>query len=192
MTDIELWKSSQKGDKNSYEQLFKFYYPFLFNYGLKHTTDRCFLEDCIQELFLEIWEKAERKNIKSFKAYIFQIFRNKLYRYFDKNKKIIITTFTGNIMHHQSTFELSKENFIIENETEREKLNSLYQSISKLSKKQQEIIYLRFQLNLSYEEISSIMNISYQVSRNLLYQALKTLKKSLALFQFWSFFWNFC
>lgn len=192
MTDIELLKSSQKGDKNSYEQLFKFYYPFLFNYGLKHTADRCFLEDCIQELFLEIWEKAEEKNIKSFKAYIFQTFRNKLYRYFDKNKKIIITTFTSNIMHHQSTFELSKENFIIENETEREKLNSLYQSISKLSKKQQEIIYLRFQLNLSYEEISSIMNISYQVSRNLLYQALKTLKKSFNLFQFGSFFLNFC
>jgi RNA polymerase sigma factor, sigma-70 family len=190
MRDSELWEGSQNGDKSSYERLFKFYYPFLFNYGLKHTADKCFLEDCIQELFLEIWEKANEKNIKSFKAYIFQTFRNKLYRYFDRNKRISITTFTG--IMHQSFFELSKEDFIIENEIEREKLSSLYQSISRLSKKQQEIIYLRFNLNLSYEEISSIMGISYQVSRNLLYQAIKKLKKSLHLIQFGSVFLNFC
>ena len=191
MTDIELWENSQNGDKNSYEQLFKFYYPFLYNYGLKHTTDKYLLEDCIQELFLEIWEKANEKNIKSFKAYIFQAFRNKLYRSFLKNKRTIITGFANNIIH-PSVFEISKEDFIIEGEIEHEKFSSLYQSISKLSKRQQEIIYLRFHLNLSYEEISAIMNISYQVSRNLLYQAIKTLKKSLNLFQFGSAFLNFC
>ncbi len=51
--------------------------------------------------------------------------------------------------------------------------------MDKLSARQREIIYLRFYHNMSYEEISDVMQINYQVCRNLLSQAIKSLRKLL-------------
>jgi RNA polymerase sigma-70 factor (ECF subfamily) len=53
-------------------------------------------------------------------------------------------------------------------------------ALERLSSRQKEIIYLKYYQNLSYEEVSEIMNINYQVARNLLYQAIKSLKTILA------------
>jgi RNA polymerase sigma factor (sigma-70 family) len=53
-------------------------------------------------------------------------------------------------------------------------------ALGRLSNRQKEIIYLKYYQNLSYEEVSEIMNINYQVARNLLYQAIKSLKSLLA------------
>jgi len=52
-------------------------------------------------------------------------------------------------------------------------------ALSRLTNRQKEIIYLKYYQNLSYEEVSEIMNINYQVARNLLYQAIKSLKSML-------------
>ncbi|MFX8554371.1 sigma factor, partial [Acinetobacter baumannii] len=52
-------------NKSSFEQLFKSYYKFLIHYGLKHTTNEVLLEDCVQELFLELWDKAPHLQIQS-------------------------------------------------------------------------------------------------------------------------------
>jgi RNA polymerase sigma-70 factor (ECF subfamily) len=54
------------------------------------------------------------------------------------------------------------------------------QAIDQLSNRQKEIIYLKFYQNLSYEEVSEIMNINYQVARNLLHQAIKAMRKILS------------
>ena len=40
-----------------------------------------------------------------------------------------------------------------------------------------EVVYLRIYKGLSYEEVSEIMQLNYQVVRNLLYTALKAFKK---------------
>lgn len=49
--------------------------------------------------------------------------------------------------------------------------------LAALSNRQREIIYLRFYQNLDYEEISEVMNINYQASRNLLSHAIKVLRQ---------------
>jgi RNA polymerase sigma-70 factor (ECF subfamily) len=61
-----------------------------------------------------------------------------------------------------------------------EKKQRVIKALEGLSHRQKEIIYLKYYQNLSYEEVSEIMNINYQVARNLLYQAIKSLKNMLA------------
>jgi RNA polymerase sigma-70 factor (ECF subfamily) len=175
--DIILWQGTRNGDKDSFEQLFKYYYRFLIHYGLKHTTNESLLEDCVQELFLELWEKAAQTQIQSFRGYLFQSFRFKLYRHLERIRKF------ETLMEKKdedSNFTLSKEDFIINDEENSEKIQILKKSIGNLSKRQQEIIYLRFYQNLDYNDICEIMDLSYQVSRNLLYQSIKALKKDIA------------
>ncbi|MDE3145679.1 MAG: sigma-70 family RNA polymerase sigma factor, partial [Bacteroidota bacterium] len=175
--DMTLWQGARNGDKNSFEQLFKYYYRFLIHYGLKHTDNENLLEDCAQELFLELWEKAPQTHIQSFRGYLFQSFRFKLYRHLERSRKY--DSLQKNT-DDDSDFTLSKEDFIISDEEDSEKIDILKKSLEKLSKRQQEIIYLRFYQNLDYNDICEIMGISYQVSRNLLYQSIKALKKDIA------------
>lgn len=178
LNDIELWQGTRERDKTSFEKLFKHYYKFLIHYGLKHSSNEILIEDCVQELFIELWKKAPSIQIQSFRGYLFQSFRFKLYKYLKKYKRIHFNEKADT--DEPSLFVLSKEDFIINEETELEKINLLKQALGKLSKRQQEIIYLRFYQNLDYTEISEIMDISYQVSRNLLCQSLKVLKKEIA------------
>jgi RNA polymerase sigma factor (sigma-70 family) len=58
-------------------------------------------------------------------------------------------------------------------------VNKIKAAVADLSRRQQEIVYLRFFQNLSYEEISDVMDINYQVARNLLYQSIKALRQTL-------------
>lgn len=174
--DIELWQGVCNRNKSSFEQLFKSYYKFLIHYGLKHTTNEVLLEDCVQELFLELWDKAPHLQIQSFRGYLFQAFRFKLYRLLKQEQRYTAQQENEGF----SNFSVSKEDLIIKEEQNIEKLNILRTSFNTLTKRQQEIIYLRFYQNLDYDEICTIMGISYQVSRNLLYQSIKALKKDIA------------
>ena len=77
-------------------------------------------------------------------------------------------------------FEISHENFIVENELNAERVKKVSMAIQQLPPRQREIVYLKFFHGLSYEEVEHIMDINYQVARNLLYQAIKSLKRILA------------
>jgi RNA polymerase sigma-70 factor (ECF subfamily) len=74
-------------------------------------------------------------------------------------------------------FVWSHETFLISEQEDEEKKIRLLKAIEQLSGRQKEIVYLKYYQNLSYDEICDIMNINYQVARNLLYQAIKSLKK---------------
>jgi len=173
--DITLWNQFKNGDEDSFTVLFRNYYSGLFNYGCKITTDTELVKDCIQELFLEIWRSAGKADIISFKAYIFKAFKFKLIRLITKNNKVKSLSSNG----EENTFELSHENFIIDKELGSAKREKVLQALQELSPRQKEIIYLKFYLNLSYEEVSEIMQINYQAARNLIYQAIKVMKKAI-------------
>src|SRR5882762_7408869 len=173
--DTTLWNQFKNGDEDSFVLLFRNYYSGLFNYGCKITTDSELVEDCIQELFMEIWRSAGKADIISFKAYIFKAFKFKLIRLITKNNKV--RSLSDN--PGENAFELSHENFIIDKELNSTKREKVLQALQELSPRQKEIIYIKFYLSLSYEEVSEIMQINYQAARNLIYQAIKVMKKAI-------------
>ena len=88
----------------------------------------------------------------------------------------------------QNHFEISYEDFVIGLQDAADKTKRVVLALNQLTNRQKEIVYLKFYQNLGYDEISEIMNINYQVARNLLHQAVKAMKKILqrhyALFPF--------
>lgn len=74
-------------------------------------------------------------------------------------------------------FELSHDTVLVKDEERRERLKLLMKAMHQLTNRQKEIIYLQYFQQLSYEEVSDVMEINYQAARNLLYQAMKSLKK---------------
>ncbi|MDH7461630.1 sigma-70 family RNA polymerase sigma factor [Chitinophagaceae bacterium 26-R-25] len=185
LTDTTLWERYKSGDQHAFGQLFQRHYPSLFQFGMKITSDSILLEDTIQELFIELWQNKKQTEVLSVKAYLLKALKYKLMRGLKKKNG----NATGDLQDDM-LFELSHETFLVEQQETEERKKIVLNAFQQLSNRQKEIIYLKFYQNLSYEEVSEIMSINYQVARNLLYQSVKALKKILtALAVLWLVRW---
>ena len=172
--DIRLWESFRKGDREAFASLFRKYYPILIHFGTKFTHETDVLEDCIQELFIQLWQSKSQTEVLSVKAYLLKSLKYKVLKTLKKSEK------QKTLSTIESVYEFSYEQILIERDETVQKNQKIKDALQQLSTRQKEIIYLKFYQGLSYEEVSEVMNINYQVCRNLLYQSVKALKKILS------------
>lgn len=174
--DILLWDAFRTGDKHALGTLFDNYFSEMFRYGSKINSDIELVKDCIQEIFIEIWNQKSPQPIISVKAYFLKALKYKLIRVAKKNH--INTTESEHSPEH---FQISHEAFLIQEHLDREKSSKLLTALNQLPDRQREIVYLKYYLDLSYEEICDIMNIQYQVARNQVSTSIKTMKRLLII-----------
>ncbi|GAB3892114.1 sigma-70 family RNA polymerase sigma factor [Larkinella knui] len=174
----ELWLAFKKGDKGAFGSLATVFYKTLYNYGTKLTTDYTLVEDCIQDLFLEMWKRREfLGETEHVRFYLLKALRRKLFLE-KKTSDKRLHQFIENTDDIDFIGEFSIESRIIELETTEQHLKKLNQVLTQLSKREREVIYLKFYQELDYEQIASLMAINYQSARNLIYNALKGLKSA--------------
>ena len=173
LTDIELWNAFKAGDDAAFENLFNKFYRLLYQYGSKFCPDKGVLEDCIQNLFLELWQSKSQTPVNSVKVYFLKAIKYKIYRAINNNGN----GHKDHLLPDDLAFEFSHENFIVDKEEDKENLDRLVTCLQQLPNRQREIIYLKIYKNLGYEEVAELMQINYQAARNLLYQAIKNLKE---------------
>ncbi|WP_313982306.1 sigma-70 family RNA polymerase sigma factor [Xanthocytophaga flavus] len=73
----------------------------------------------------------------------------------------------------------SYESELIHIQTEVAQQIRLQQELNKLPQRQKEALYLVFYQELSYQQITKIMQLQYQTVRDLVHKALKTLREKL-------------
>ncbi len=170
----QLWERFRTGDKEAFGQLALYYYQLLYNYGLKLHRDEDLICDCIQELYLELWERRSFLSGTDFvKTYLLKALRNKIIKESVRLKRFK----EPQDLPFQSTSHASAESDIVLKEEEAEQVNQLNSYLDKLSKRQQEIVYLRFYQDLGFDEISEVMGLSRQSVANLLHRTLKKLRE---------------
>ncbi len=176
--DIEdkvLWQSVKTGSKSYFNELFRRYYPEMHYYGIKIFPDEDFIEECIQEVFIRIWETRENlADVQNLKAYLLVSLRRKIITKKNKSKRY---TEIGNVENYSFLFE--ENEFVKHEEISGEIRQLLLKAINSLTKKQRELIMLFFFHGLSYPEIAAVVGISVQAARNLMYRTLIHLRKSL-------------
>lgn len=187
LDDSLVWKAvKEKNDLEALACIYKRYYNGLYFYGLKSTPRSSAVEDSIQDLFLKLWDKRTRIHIKQeFKPYLFTMFRRIL---IDKLKQL---NKSEEIKHSDDvlTPSISVQDIIIDKEIESEKLRQLDAALQGLPERHKEIIYLRFYVGLSYQQISDALGIKYQSIRNSVYESIKLLKKMITILVIASIFW---
>ncbi len=171
--DIVLWAAFKKGDREAFGHLFRGYYGLLVQYGSRFCPDDHLLEDCIQELFIELWQSRSDTAIQSLKAYLLKALKYKLLRQLKKGT----LTKASIHFHDDLNFEVSHDHFIVAEEEKGQVSRKMIDAINKLTNRQKEIIYLKIYQGLHYEEISEVMGINYQASRNLFHQSIKSLRE---------------
>jgi len=174
-----LWHSFLKGDDKSFSIIYQQHINQLLLYGNKLTTDREMVHDCLQEIFIYLFLKRKKLGVKieNLNAYLFVALRNCLIKKITINRK----TESPERNHIQDydffNIEYSIQDKIIESEISTEIKEKLKVAVGSLSPKQKEIIYLKFEEEMDYKEISHILNISVESARKLLYRALMSLRK---------------
>ena len=165
-----------EGDKTALAELMGYYLDALYNYGIRFSVDRTLVEDCIQNLFMGIWQRRDFLNTPlNLKSYLFSSLRRMVLRKARLSKKVPIV-FINDSESHGFDFEFSIEHTMIQQEESRIITNKINDLITALPKRQKEIIYLKFFENLKREEIAEIMQISPQAVSNLLQKALKNMR----------------
>lgn len=175
--DLEQWKALTSRDKSALAYFFKKYYSLFFNYGLKICNDEQIIEDCIQDLFIKVWNRKKPfPEVTSPKAYLLRSYKNNLLDHLvssDNHEKLESFSF-----HHSTE---SVQDKIIEDEYRLEVRRKIDKCLDELPAREKEIIYLKFYKNLSYQEISEMLGINYQSVRNSIFSSIKKMRKTLIM-----------
>ncbi|WP_345071978.1 sigma-70 family RNA polymerase sigma factor [Hymenobacter fastidiosus] len=173
----QLWDTFRTGDAQALATLFEAYYDALYNYGLKLTGDEELVKDCIQNLFQKLWRRREGlRSVEVVKAYLFKALRRHLG---DETK--LLRQHRHLLPAYSDSFEVtySHEEFLITQQRDEEQRTRLLAALNQLSRRQREALYLKFFDGFSYERIAEVMSLNIQSVRNLVFNALKAVRKVL-------------
>lgn len=174
MDDIALWGLLIKGDQKALEILYQRYYSLLLNYGLRCSTDKELVKDCIQDLFINLHQNTHINvtNI-TVRSYLLKALRNNLTYKLATNKEA--DSLDDSVFHIPLNEDLFEQLFP-KNDHDLQLARRLLEAISQLSPNQKTVLYLRYVQELSYKEIADVMDMNIQSSMNLSSRALAKLR----------------
>lgn len=175
-TGGQLWDAFRAGDMKAFGELYHRYYRPLYNYGFTIFADKEVVMDCLHELFLDLWERRGRLTaVDNIKYYLLVAFR----------RRIIHTRKRGRQMEEilipetEAAAQPSAEDRFMEEESRLIFSSRFSEAFNKLPLRRQEAIYLRYCQELSYPQITVVMEVQYQTVRDLISKGIKTLRKEL-------------
>ncbi len=156
---------------NIYDQ----YFENLYHLGIKFCNHPYIVEDTIQDLFSDLIRlKKNPDEIENPKTYLYKSLRRRILKELDRQRKL--TDKTGHIETQEFYVNYAIEKQLSEDETDNPNLERLAKALKKLSPRQKEAIYLRFECEMDYPEIAHILDVSIDTSRTLIYRAIKFLR----------------
>ena len=175
-TDVqtsELLGNFINGDTAAFSKLYNMHVNLLYNYGCKLTTDVELLKDCIQDVFIKIYNKrTELDTVANFKSYIIISLKNKLCD--ESRKRVNLSDVAVEELDVVSSDNIEKD--YIDNE--KEMLNNVFVTkiLDQLSPRQRKAIVLYYIEEKKYEEICMLMDMNYQSVRNLIHRGISKMR----------------
>ena len=163
------------GNQEALGMIYFSHYDLLYNFGLRYTKDNQIIEDAIQDVFSYFLKSAGKlMPVKNLRAFLLQSFRHqlifnlKIRDRFNSSNKLNKNRVEGHEPEVERVFEKEWNNRLG---------NTISKCIEKLSEKQKEAIFLRFQSELSYDEMAVILEITVDSCYKLVYRSLKELRQ---------------
>lgn len=167
-----FWKLFVNGDRDAFQRVYEAHADTLYAYGIKLGGDHDQVLDCIHDLFVHIYGNRKIAEDVNIRVYLMAALRRRIFKV---TKATAELTIKDQDMHMGESAEAD----LIARETKQITLDRLKYGMSRLPKRQREILHLRYTLDLSYPEVAKVMNINIETCRKLSYRAIKLLKADL-------------
>ncbi|MEM6799920.1 MAG: sigma-70 family RNA polymerase sigma factor [Bacteroidota bacterium] len=172
MTDQQLWHKLKEGDKQALRKIYDLQLEYLLQYALRLTRNEELIQDCIHDLFIEIWNRRDSlSETTAIRPYLIVALRRKLIRHLQKGQKSEELDRQGEI-----GWEEGVEDLLIQGEQTALQSQKLKSAMEQLSSRQKEAIFLKYYEEMDYKEVAEAMDINYQSVRNLIFNGIKKLR----------------
>ncbi|UII23105.1 RNA polymerase sigma factor [Fulvivirga ligni] len=180
--DEETVRLLQSGNEAAFRQLVEAYQNKVYNLCLGFLKNETDAEDVAQEVFVEVYRSIHQFNNDSgLGTWIYRISVNKSLEFLRKSKRKKRFSWLTSIFGNEEVLESQTADFehpgvSLENK-ERSKI--LMEHIDRLPKNQKVAFTLHKLEDLSYKEVSDIMQVSISSVESLMFRAKKNLKNTL-------------
>lgn len=175
---VKIWNEFREGDEVAFSILFETFLDPLYRYGTKFVADQSLVKDCIQDLFVKLHNnRASLSATTNPKFYLLLSLKNIILDTIARNKRV--TYVSPEDLLFEATYAYGDD--LSESQYDEDIKEKFEKVINMLKPRQKEAIYLRFQLELSYEEISELLQINHQSARNLVHRSISYIKKNIDL-----------
>jgi RNA polymerase sigma factor (sigma-70 family) len=179
-TDADLWEAFKSGNEEAFARIYHTLVQDLYNYGLNIAAAPELVEDCIQDLFIYIWDTKDKLGrTDNIKFYLFTALKRRILVKTEENQKKDLLLHTTWISSEKPDF--SSEALLLSSQQEQEQSERLEKALQALTPRQREAIYLRFYDKLSYAQIASIMSLTIQSTYSLIARAMEGLREQMHL-----------
>ncbi len=163
-----------EGEETAFYKLYAHYHKYFTYLGMKRGAGSNRISDCIHDLFLYVFENREKLGeVRDHHSYLVSSFVRALFkkvRFSAEESEdmevvasgMLVPAFEGNFMDRDTS----------------EKVGVVLKGyIDALPLSQARIVYEKFYLNLSYEEIAAAHNITVRTAYNTIFKAVERLRK---------------
>ncbi len=184
MTEAEIIKKLQQGNEQAFKQLVETYQKLVVNtcFGMVHTTEDA--EDIAQEVFIEVFRSIQNFRADSkISTWLYRIAINRSLNFIRDNKRkkwfhSIEDVLKGKTHQLSEIHHGNNETPISEMENS-QRAKILHEAIDSLPENQKIAFTLNKYEDLSYKEISEVMNLSVSSVESLIHRAKIKLQKKL-------------
>lgn len=154
-----------RNDKNIFEEFYNKYKNLIYKIAFSIVKTNEDSEEIVQNVFIKIYNlETDKLPTQNETSWLYSVTKNESLNFLKKNK---------NEVSIENIYELSQNSKDIEDIVEKDKFNRL---ISKLGKKEKEIVTLKIIGGFSFKEISNILNMKMPTVQWYYYKSINNLK----------------
>ena len=161
--------------QTSLRHLFEQHFEPLCRFLAYYTTDHMMIEDVVQDVFVNMWEKRDELQIESVKTYLYASARNRMLNSIREEKRQ--NTLLEQWVQSEMEKKRGEECFDIDEFTQRVEI-----AIDNLPDKCRKIFNLSKKRNLTYRQIAGQLDISVKTVETQMGIALRKIREQLSVY----------
>lgn len=175
MQDLLLIQAYKDGDTQAFSQIYERYIDDIYRYIVRKVGDVSICEDLTSQVWMKILNRIDmyhEQSWASFKSWIYCIARNTVIDFYRSQKENVDI---------QEILEPSISPDFAKIYDDKQKLAEVQNYLKWLPSREQEIIFLRVWDDLSYKEISEILEISVDNCKKIYSRTIQKVQANISL-----------
>jgi RNA polymerase sigma-70 factor (ECF subfamily) len=168
-------RTAHSNGQDGFVETYKQYYPRLFAYIYARVGNTHQSEDIVSDVFERVYLKLDSlRDRDALATWLFTIARNAIVSHVRKRSR-------ETIVDHDVMSELSPATASVESEVmHREDLAGIARAVRTFSRREQDIVSLKFDAELTNAQIAQIMGLTEQNVRVIIFRTIRKLRKIMA------------